>query len=101
MCEAVEPIEWHVRAVLEDALRALDPVGQLAGDQVPDDVPRTPAVLGHIRRVGPLVGQADEEGTEQLGCPTQQVGRRADDLAHSAIVQPRPTLSDEGPGLRR
>jgi hypothetical protein len=51
--EAVELRERDRRTALQDALRAIDPVGQLAGDEVPHHVVRTPAVGGHIGRIGP------------------------------------------------
>ena len=67
MGESVELLERQRGAVLQDALRPLDPVGQLAGDEVPDDVVRAPAVLGDVGRIGPGVGQAASSARSRSG----------------------------------
>lgn len=43
--EAVERVERDGRAVLKDPLGPQDPVVELRGEQVPDDVPRPPAAV--------------------------------------------------------
>jgi hypothetical protein len=63
--EAVESVERKRCPLFEDPPRSWDPIGLLARDEVPDDIARAPAV-GRVRRVGPLLGQADEERAEHV-----------------------------------
>jgi arylformamidase len=88
MRESVEPLEGHGCAVLEDPLRALDPVGQLTGDQVADHVFRPPSVIGDVGRVGPGLGNALQEDAKQVRRPPQEIGRLTDEVAHSSDRTP-------------
>ena len=80
--EALEAVERTVDAMLEDALGAGDPVGELAGDEVAEHVPRPPAVVGHVGGVGPGVVDAAEERAEHVRRPSQQVGGLGQEVGH-------------------
>ena len=78
--EPAELLERQFGAVLEDALRSIDPIGQPACDEVTDDVVRAPAVLGNVGRIGPRFGQPGQQCAQQLRGASQQVGRFADEF---------------------
>ncbi len=61
-------------SVLEDHLRARDPVVELGRDQVADDVARRPAV-GRVGRLEPAVRQAVEQPTDDTWRALEQRGR--------------------------
>jgi hypothetical protein len=79
----VEGVERFRRPVIEDPLRARDPVLEFSADQVPDDVARPPTAI-HIGRGGPGFGHAHEERAQDLGCPLQDVARVVQERVHRA-----------------
>ena len=79
--ETVERVEYPRCAVLDDAFRAGDPVLELGADEMADDVPWTPAAFD-IGCVRPAVWQPDQQGTEHLGGPAQQVAVVREEAVH-------------------
>ncbi len=84
--EPVKGVERPLRAVLEDALRALDPVRLLTGDEMADDVAWAPAARG-VGGIGPGVWQVAKEDVEQPRRPPQQVRRVGDERRHRSILR--------------
>ncbi len=93
MGKAIELVEGHRRAVVEDSTHSRHPVVELGGDEVANDVARTPPALD-VRRVRPGRRQAGEERTEHTWSAVEQVFRVVEELAHGAKVPSRPKSSE-------